>query len=68
MVLYRVTYVDTIVREAFVEAHDEYEALDVINAEIGDGAHHHALDAYQEDMQATPTLDRDRQRCFECGH
>ena len=67
-VLYRVTYVDSIFREAYVEAHDEDEAQDLVEEEIGDGVHHHAYDADQNEMQAWPAEASSRQLCFECGH
>lgn len=65
--LYRVSYVDAIVREVYVEARDENEALDLIGTEIGDCVHHHAIDTFQEDMQVTPAATRSPCHCFECG-
>ena len=66
--LYRVTYVDTVVRERFVHAHDENEAEDIVEAEIADARHHHAIDAYHDDVQAEAVTDIGRRpTCFECG-
>jgi hypothetical protein len=67
-VLYRVTYVDSVIREAYVEARDENGAEELVEEEFSDGVHHHAIDAYHDDMQALPTEDRTRRSCFECGH
>ena len=67
-VLYCVSYVDAVVREAFVEARDENEAEALVDEEFSNGVHHHAVDAYREDMQAQPAVERSRHDCFECGH
>jgi len=67
--LYRVSYVDTVVRETFVSAHDEQEAEDIVEAQIADAEHHHAIDAYHDDVQAEPVAATGRRpTCFECGH
>lgn len=66
--LYRVSYVDTVIRETFVSAHDENEAEDIVEAQIAEAEHHHAIDAYHDDVQAEP-VDKIGRRplCFECG-
>lgn len=68
MILYRVTYVDSVFREAYVEAHDEDEAERIVTEEFSEGVHHHAFDADQVEMQAEPVEVRSRQFCFECGN
>ena len=66
--LYRVSYVDTVVRETFVHAHDANEAEDIVEAEIADARHHHAIDAYHDDVQAEAVTGITRRpTCFECG-
>lgn len=66
--LYRVSYVDTVVRETFVNARDENEAEDVVEGQIAQGDHHHMIDAYRDDMQAEPVSSIGRRPlCFECG-
>lgn len=66
--LYRISYVDTVVRETFVNACDENEAEDIVEAQIADARHHHAIDAYHDDVQAEAVdgIGR-RPTCFECG-
>jgi hypothetical protein len=66
--LYRVSYVDAVVRETFVSAHNENEAEDIVEAQIAEALHHHAIDAYHDDMQAEPATTSGRPHmCFECG-
>lgn len=66
-ILFRVTYVDSVFREAFVEARDSDEAETLVYEEIGDGVHHHAYDAFQNEMQASPAESRNRPIYYECG-
>lgn len=66
--LYRVSYIDTVVRETFVTAYDENEAEDIVEGQIAEGDHHHVIDAYRDDMQAEPVRSIGRRSlCFECG-
>ena len=66
--LYRVSYVDTVVRETFVLARDENEAEDVVEAQIAECQHHHAIDAYHDDIAAEAVAEVGRRpTCFECG-
>ena len=67
-VLFRVTYVDAVVRETYVKAHNESEAEERAENEFDEGVHHHAIDAYRDDMQALPAINQAAQFCFECGH
>lgn len=68
-VLYRVTYVDAVLREAYVEAADPGAAEETVEEEFSNGVHHHALDAYRDDIQVSPAEDeRSRGVCFECGY
>lgn len=67
--LFRVSYVDTVVRETFVNARDENEAEDIVEGQIAQGDHHHMIDSYRDDTQAEPVTDISRRpMCFECGH
>lgn len=65
--LFRVSYVDTVVRETFVEAATESQAEAIVEEQVHDGVHHHAIDTYHDDMQVLPAGDGNRRRCFECG-
>ena len=66
--LFRVSYVDTVVRETFVRAYDENEAEDIVEAQIAEAEHHHAIDAYHDDVQTESVTEiGPRPTCFECG-
>jgi hypothetical protein len=65
--LFRVSYVDTVIRQAYILATDEDQANDIIEEQISNGIHHHAIDAYHDDMQAEPADESTRCCCFECG-
>lgn len=65
--LFRVTYLDTVLRETFVKAMDENESEDIVEQEIADAVHHHAIDAYHDDMQSEADGGKHRRSCFECG-
>jgi hypothetical protein len=65
--LFRVSYVDTVVRETFVTASDENEAEIIVEQQIADAEHHHAVDAYHDDMQTERATGASTHSCFECG-
>lgn len=64
---FRVSYVDIVVRETFIHATDEDHAYNIIEEQISNGTHHHAIDAYHEDIQAEVATVTLRPFCFECG-
>jgi len=66
---YRVTYTESILREAFVEASGPDEAVEAARAEFDDAQHHHAVDLWLDDFQAEESRPRPATKriCFECG-
>lgn len=54
MRLYRVTYVDSLYREAFVEARDRDEAERKVALEFYEGICHHAFHTHQDEFEAEP--------------
>lgn len=66
---YRVTYTESILREAFVEASGPDEAVEAARAEFDDAQHHHAVDLWLDDFQAEESRPRPAAKriCFECG-
>ncbi len=67
MTRYRVTYVDSILRVAFIDADSPESALEAATAETENAQHHHALDTWTDDWQAKPAQDLSARSCFECG-
>jgi hypothetical protein len=65
--VFRVSYVDTVVRETFVTASDENEAEVIVEQQIADAEHHHAIDTYHDDMQTERATGSSARTCFECG-
>jgi hypothetical protein len=66
---YRVTYVDSVLREVTVTASSEDEAIHLARAGLEAADHHHTCDAWNDDWQAEihrhrPVVNR---HCFECG-
>ena len=66
---YRVTYPESILREAIVEASGPDEAIEAARAEFDDATHHHAVDIWLDDYQAKLSRPRPAAKriCFECG-
>jgi hypothetical protein len=69
MTKYRVTYVESILREAVVEAENPEVAEDFVLGQRECAEHHHAVDVWDDDWQVeehltTPVVNRS---CFECG-
>lgn len=69
MNIYRVTYTESIFREAIVEASGPDEATEAARAAYLDAAHHHAVDLSVDDFEAEPfrPLPVPAGTCFECG-
>ena len=69
MPTYRVTYVDSVLREAIVEAENGDQAETIVRQQMENAEHHHAVDAWNDDWQAEPrTSPATANRCcFECG-
>ena len=69
MTTYRVTYVDSVLREAIVEAENPDQAETVVRQQMENVGHHHAVDAWNEDWQAQPRSASPilHPCCFECG-
>ena len=66
---FRVSYVDSVLREAVVEAVSAEEAEVAVRTQIENAEHHHACDAWNDDWTVepyrhAPVVDR---HCFECG-
>ena len=66
---FRVTYVDSVLREAVVNAPSSEEAEVIVRAQMESADHHHTCDAWNDDWQIAPyrrapLVDR---HCFECG-
>ena len=66
---YRVTYVDSCLREAVVEASSPEAAEEAVRRQMEDAQHHHAVDAWNDDWQAEPYKRPPivNRTCFECG-
>jgi hypothetical protein len=65
---FRVTYVDSVLREAVVEAPTSEEAEATARTQMENAEHHHACDAWNDDWQVEryrrpPLVNRS---CFEC--
>lgn len=67
---YRVSYVEGVLREAYINAESAEAAEEVVRSQMENAAHHHAVDAWTDDWQAEPHAkdpSSRRTRCFECG-
>ena len=65
MAKYRVTYVDSCLREAVVEAVSPEAAKESVRGQMEHAQHHHAIDAWcTEPYKRPPIVNR---TCFECG-
>ena len=66
---YRVTYEESVLREATVEAEDETRAIDTIRKQLENGEHHHAVEVWDHAWSAEPDEKHPstNARCFECG-
>ena len=66
---YRVTYEESVLREATVKAEDETRAIDTIRQQLENAEHHHAVEVWDHAWSAEPATKRPtvNARCFECG-
>ena len=69
MPTYRVTYVDSVLCEAFVDAENGHKAEIIGRQQMENAEHHHAVDAWNDDWQAQPRAAAHvfNHCCFECG-
>lgn len=69
MARYRVTYVDSVLREVVLDAENDDEAEALARKQVDEAQHHHAVDAWNDDWQAEPYRRQPvvNRRCFECG-
>ena len=69
MTTYRVTYVDSVLRETIVNAPTPEHAEDKARSEMESATHHHAVDVWQDDWHAEEYAPPDvsNQFCWECG-
>ena len=69
MAKYRVTYVDSCLREAVVEAGSPKAAEESVRRQLEHAQHHHVIDDWNDDWctepyKRPPIVNR---TCFECG-
>ena len=69
MPTYRVTYTESVLREAIIEAQDAQQAEDLAIEQRELAEHHHAVDVWDDDWQAKlfQPLPSAARACFECG-
>ena len=69
MKTYRVTYEESILREAIVEDTSEARAIDAVRQQLDDAEHHHAVEVWDHAWSAEPATKRPlvNARCVECG-
>jgi len=66
---FRVTYVDSVLREAVVDSVSPEAAEEAVRAQMENAEHHHACDAWNDDWQVEPYRRPPlvNRSCFECG-
>lgn len=66
---FRVSYVDSVLREAVVEAASAEAAEEAVRAQMENAEHHHACDAWNDDWAVDPYRHAPvaNRHCFECG-
>ena len=69
MKTYRVSYVESVLREVVVEGASEEHATDIARLQMENAEHHHAVDVWNTDWSAEPSVKGPlvNARCFECG-
>ncbi len=69
MTSYRVSYVESVLREVVVDVSCEPHAIGVARQQMDDAQHHHAADVWNSNWFAESAEKRApvRERCFECG-
>ena len=66
---YRVSYVDSCLREMVVKAKSAEQAEELTRRQMEDGQHHHVADAWNDDWSVEPFRRHPlvNRRCVECG-
>ena len=66
---FRVTYVDSVLRETVVEAPSSEEAETIARTQMENAEHHHTSDGWTDDWQVEPYRRPPlvNRHCFECG-
>ena len=66
---YRVTYVESSLRECFIAADTRDEAIEKVRAEFENGQHHHMVDGWDDDWSAVlnAMANGKAKPCIECG-
>lgn len=66
---FRVTYVDSVLRETMVEVDSAEAAEEAARLQMENAQHHHACDAWNDDWAVEPYRDAPvvNRHCFECG-
>ena len=66
---FRVTYVDSVLREAVVEADSAEAAEAAARLQLENAEHHHACDAWNDEWAVDPYRHAPliNRRCFECS-
>ena len=69
MPTFQVTYLDSVLRQAIVQAEDAERAEELVREQMEDAEHHHAVDAWTDDWQVEPLAHQLHytRPCFECG-
>ena len=63
---YTVTYVESVLREAVIEAKTAEAAEDLVRQQYLEAEHHHAVDVWSDDWQVHDSKPSSWS-CFECG-
>lgn len=70
MPTFRITYVESILREAVIDAHTPEMAEEAVMQQIENAEHHHSVDVWNDDFQVEqyqrPAAAGNR-HCIECG-
>ena len=66
---FRVTYVDSVLREAVVQAPSAEEAEQTVRSQMENAEHHHVSDGWTDDWHVEPYRRPPlvNRSCFECG-
>lgn len=70
MPCYRVTYVESGIREVYVTAKSEEAAEELVRAAQENAEHHHMIDFWHDDWRVEPAKSCSANRkpkCLECG-
>ena len=67
MTRYRVTYTDSVLRVALIDAYSPEHAEQITQAQMENAEHHHALDTWNDDWQVERLRQAHPRCCFECG-